>query len=231
MRNQDKRNEEGNHTACRIVIAGVHKSDLVMYCAFALQSLSFRVLVCDHTRHQELESCIVKPKKHMELVRYQKMDFAFSEFAALDENYDYMVFVQDFEQILPENIQACVYVCDGERIHIEECMNILLSENVACAALDKGCLVIFRDLFAAYEKEYLDSRKEKLGQAIQVLEVPHDCLDEAVYQKTQYQPLVHLPELSEQMDAALKKMLCFFTQMDEKTIKKAVKYAKRGSTF
>lgn len=219
------------HNVHRIVISGVHKSDLAMYCACVLQSLSFHVLVCDRTRHRELENCIIKPTKHMELVRYQKMDFAFSEFAALDENYDYLIFVQDFEQMLPEKIEVCVYVCDGERVHIKECVDTLMKENVACPDSEAEQLVIFRDLYASYERKYLESKKEKTGQKLQVVEVPHDCMDEAVYQKMQYQPFSHLPNLSDKMETALRKLLCRITQTEEKTIKKAMKSAKRGRVF
>lgn len=212
----------------RIVIAGVHKADLAMYCACVLQSLSFRVLVCDRTRHRELENSIVKPKKQMDLIRYQKMDFAFSEFAVLDERYDYLIFVQDFDQMLPERMEACIYVCDGERTHIKECVDTLMKEQFSGATPPQGQLVIFRDLYAAYEWMYLDGKKEQIVQKLQIVEVPHDCLDEAAYQKMQYQPLLHLPELSTDMATALNKMLCFVTKMEEKTVKKAMKSAKRG---
>ncbi len=219
-----------NENIRRIAITGVHKSDLVIYLALILQKLKFRVLVCDKTAAGEISCCIRKPAKSMDIIHYLEIDFACSELAALDEAYDYIFYVQDFLVPAETKVQKSIYICDGIRAHLQ----LLLQELSRLPCLEnqsiKSSMMLYRDLYDSCTIKYV----EKCCTVIQQMEVKilqHECMDEAGFQRMQFQPLLCLPELSSSMESCLKDIINQMTGLEERSIKHAVRQAKRGKAY
>lgn len=213
----------------RVTIAGVHKVDIVMYLALILTRLGFRVLVCDRTSFRELKVCIKRPAKELGLVRYQEIDFAFSELVSLDEEYDYIFYVQDFLMFSEYQDKQVIYVCDGIRKHLElliqELNRTKWSEN---RKITDSCMIIYRDLYGSYGADYVRKSCEWQLQDSQVMILRHECMDEAAYQRMQFAPILCLPEVSYQLETCLKELLHNRFGIEEKKIKQGMKMAKRG---
>lgn len=214
----------------RIAVTGVHKADIVMYCAYILQKLEYDVLVCDGTKKREMERCIRKPGKPMDIVRYKDIDFAFSEFVSLDERYDYILYVRDFGDI-PQQADKHIFISDGQWTSIED----LVSEISRCTWSEDfcqaDCMIVYRDLYSSYGLEYVEERLKRKLQGMFINSVHHDCMDEACYQRMQFRPFSHLTDVSADMELTIKRILQFCSGMEEKTIKRGIRQAKRGRAY
>lgn len=209
----------------RIAVTGVHKLDIAMYVAYVLQCLGYRILICDRTHARETAGCIQKPDKAMELVRYREMDFAYSELVALDENYDYILYMQDFGSSLGMQAKRNILVCDGIREHVtalQQEVKQLFQEEQASA------VILFRDVYASYAADRFDECQRKWKLWLNVFECPHDCMDEAAYQRLQFQRFIHIAEISGTMETAIRQVLCYGTDIEEKEVRRGIKLAKRG---
>lgn len=215
----------------RIVVTGVHKADIIMYCAYVLQKLEYRVLVCDMTRNHELEYCIRKPDKPMELVRYKNMDFAFSELVSLEEGYDYIFFVQDFDDLPPRHADKRIFICDGDRAAMEALIRDMsrIAWNEKCCA--EACMILYRDLYVSYGMEYVKTRMRSKLEGMCIHSIHHDCMDEACYERMQFRPFSHMAEVSADMELAVRRVLEFCTGIDAKSVKRGVKMSKRGRAY
>lgn len=215
---------------CRIEIAGVHKLDLVFYCAYILSRMEFRVLVCDFTRHKETQFCIRKPRRQMELVRYKEIDFALSDFAASDDSYDYIFYVQDEKGETFVRADRYIWVCDGHRRHIvafEQLKQRRFEQQVSPDCV----LMVFRNLFAAYGLEGVSKASEGREHCVRELRCAHDCMDEAAYERLQYMPFTHIPNISPELEGCIRNILQFSTGIEEKQLKRGIRLAKRGRAY
>lgn len=212
----------------RIVVTGVHKADMIMYCAYILQKMKYRVLVCDETGNREMESCIRRPSKPISIVRYKEIDFSFSELTALDEGYDFIFYVQDFDEFPMREAEKRIFISDGTKMAIDSLIRDISRMSWGDCLNPEDCMIIYRDMYTSYAVDYVTTRLKSKVQEMSVTVVPHDCMDEACYYRMQFQPFSHMTDISADMDMAVRRMLQFVTGMDEKMIKKGIKLAKRG---
>lgn len=214
----------------RIAVTGVHKADIVMYCAYILKLSGYEVLVYDGTKNREIQRCIRKPDKPMDIVRYKDMDFAFSELVSLDEKYDYIIYMRDFGDI-PQQADRYIFISDGQWTSVEaligELNRYLWGEKLSHV----DCMLVYRDLYSSYGMEYVQEQlKGKLAGMLQNT-VHHDCMDEACFQRLQFRPFSHLTDISADMELTVRRILQFCSGMDEKVIKRSIRQAKRGRAY
>lgn len=213
----------------RITVTGVHKLDIVLYMAYVLRCAGCRVLICDRTRTKETGGCIQKPDKSMELVRYREMDFAYSELALLDEDYDYILYVQDFDSTDRIWAERNIFVCDGMREHVsalrQEVGKLSGEERQASSA------VLFRDVYHPYAVENFEEYQAKRNLGIAVYQCPHDCMDEAGYQALQFRSFTYIAGMSGKMEMCIRELLAYGTDLEEREIRCGIRMAKRGRNY
>lgn len=215
----------------RIAITGVHKADIVMYCAYILQKMEYRVLVCDGTKSREIKHCIRKPNKPMEMVRYKDMDFAFSDLVSLDEGYDYIFYVRDFEDFPVSHVDKHIFISDGERASLDALVREISRLSWSEQFHEADCMIVYRDLYSAYGTEYVQERVKRRIRGMFFSSMQHDCMDEACYQRLQFRPFSHITEISSEMELTIRRILQLCSGLDEKFIKRGIKLAKRGRAY
>lgn len=215
----------------RIVVTGVHKEDMVMYCGYILSKLRYKVLICDRTENRELERCIRKPDKPMDMVRYKEIDFAFSDLVSLDEGYDYIFYVQDYGEFARQQTHKYVFLCDGCKDHLDGLIDEISKITWGQKVQAEDCMIVYRDLYVAYGMEYVEKYVKDSIKGMSIHAINHDCMDEACYQRMQFRPFSHLADISSEMESAIKVMLQHCTGLEEKAIKRGIKLAKRGRAY
>lgn len=221
----------GDKDQYRIGFAGAHMLDLVLYCSYILKNMGLQVLVCDWTRKKVLYDRIQKPKKEMHLIRYKGMDFAFSQLAALDENYDVLLYVQDFAEPLEVPVHRQIFVCDG--LYDNTVQFVQMAQKCFARHLyeDGQVMVVYRDIFEQSGCGYIKKHMKQIYSDASYELLMHDCMDEAAYQYLQFHVFSSIGNISEEMEACLKSILIFMDynhHWEERQIKKAVRLSKRG---
>lgn len=211
----------------RIAMTGVGKADIVIYCAYALQKMEYKVLVWDETKSREMSYSIMKPDGPIDVVRYKNMDFAFSEVVSLEEGYDYVLNVRDFDSGISENAHKYVLICDGDRCSIDG-----LGWHVS-AMKDRDvdindCMILYRNVYGSYGADRAQTMLDCLGFSVFSHTLGHDCVDEACRERMQYRPFTSMADVSGEMERSIRKLLAFATGLDEKQIRRGIKLAKRG---
>lgn len=194
--------------------------------------MGLQVLICDWTREKILHKCIRKPNKEMDLIRYKDMDFAFSQFAALDEIYDVILYIQDLEEPLDTQMQRQVFICDGIRENIQKMVALTQKCFARNMYTKEQMMIVYRDIFQESACEYVTAQMQGAFEGVTCEKLKHDCMDEAAYQYLQFHLFSGINHISEEMDICLKAILEFidFRKIwEEKLIRKALKSAKRGS--
>lgn len=215
---------------CRVGITGVYKLDLVLYCALVLQKMGYPVLVCDETQSGETLHGIRKPGKYMDLIRYKDIDFAFSDLVMLDEQYRYIFYLWDFGNSKEIQVQWKIFVCDGEREHIENLSKEWFDAEGNNGKLVDNRMVIYRNLYGLHGMEYL--RQKGINEKnVEIIQCQHDCMDEACYQRMQYVPFTHITEMSADLEHCIYRILMNITGDGDRQVKKGIKMAKRGSAY
>lgn len=210
----------------RITITGVHKLDIVLYVSDILRCLGYRILICDRTRDKETAGCICRPDRSMELVRYMDMDFAYSELAALDEVYDYIFYLQDYNCPSQNPGRWSIYVCDGMNRHLLQLKQEMGKRYQG--EQKQNAIIVFRNMYHCVAKEKFIEYQKKQQLDMKVYFCMHECIDEAAYQQLQFERFTGMGAISGRMEKVLRQLLCEVTQLEEQEVRKGIKMAKRG---
>ena len=91
-----------------------------------------------------------------------------------------------------------------------------------------SAVVLFRNMYVSYAVNQFEECQRKWKLWLNVYECPHDCMDEAGYQRLQFQEFTHIAEISKTMETAIRQVLCYGTDLEEKEVRRGIKLAKRG---
>lgn len=208
----------------RIISFGRGYKDYVMYTAFTLNNMGYKVLVNDRSDDRELAVIISHNDIGSTIRTYRNIDFNFSEDEL--EGYDYVItYLTEIDRNIKYSdyqymiINSTLYKSD---IFKSEAMIKLFNGDI---------IFILRDRIGSIGRKYIAKFMISSEQILCMYEVKLDEYDKEYQYGMDYDGIVDFKYISDSLCKILIKSISVISGRSQETVRKALKWAKGGKVF
>lgn len=207
-----------------MVCYGRGYKDFVLYLAFILNNMGYKVLVDDKSMNKELAEVISHKDFNCPVRTYRNIDFNFSNTEL--KGYDFVItYCSEIE-----SAESCI----GGRyliINASACKSELYGCEKLINTLKADTMFILRDQVGSIGKKYIGKYMLPADKILGIYEVKFDEYDKEYQYSMDYDGVTNFKYLSEGMTKVLIRCVSVISGREQDVIKKAFKWAKGGKVF
>lgn len=210
--------------AKNILCFGRGYKDFIVYTAFVLNNMGYKVLVNDRSRNREMADIISHNDFECDIRTYRNIDFLFSNGDM--PGYDFILtYISDISELgRYENFRYILINQSAYRTELYRCTELM-------EYMKTDTLFVLRDKVGNIGKKYLSKYVLPNEKLLSIYEVGYDGWDKKYQLFMDYDGVGDFKYISDDLCRALNRCISVITGKEQGDVKKALKWAKGGKVF